>query len=553
VENVVWHVLLVLGIFALGRRLGLDPGAVFLATALFAVHPLGTQSVAWISGRKDVLCAVFAVAALLAWLRGLEGSTPVRVAAWTALASLAALLAMLCKELALVLPALGAVILAWRWPLLTKGRRWRRACLGLGALAVPAIAVVAWRLAVLGGFGLDATHPTDTFAGNLGTSARLMIWYLGRVLAPGAPMLSDAWRISRELGPVEIGATVLLLGLAVLGLASFARRRAIGFALAWAGVWILPATGILALQHVRAERYLYPASWGVLLAAVLVLRALARKTLGPRGVVAVAIGLFAAVAFAGVATFRAGSVWHDDRTLFTDSTSRDPRHVEGWIGLATTALEEESHEESARHGETALAKIGEGTHAAFWSPLVLHTNLGLAYYHLGPQTRDRALEQFELALAVEPGSATAHYHVGLGRLAEGDAAGAATSFRRCLELRPGDFLARGNLATALLRLRRVDEALALLETLVAERPGNRTNRTNLASALLAAGRHADARRWLEELAEEPPEDAGVLAKLAWCQLEAGERDLALATWLEARAADPAHPTVRFMGRKLRGR
>lgn len=66
--NLVLHLLAALLVYALGRRLGIDPLAAALGAGLFALHPLAVEPVAWISGRKDLLYAALVLAALVAWL-----------------------------------------------------------------------------------------------------------------------------------------------------------------------------------------------------------------------------------------------------------------------------------------------------------------------------------------------------------------------------------------------------------------------------------------------------------------------------------------------------
>ena len=110
VTNVLWHLAVVAMLVLLLRQLGTPPtGALLAAAAWLAWHPLTTEAVAWVAGRAELMAAFFVLASLVAFVRNRS-----------ALASLAFVSALLCKESAIMTPVLAA-LLAWRWP---AKRRW---------------------------------------------------------------------------------------------------------------------------------------------------------------------------------------------------------------------------------------------------------------------------------------------------------------------------------------------------------------------------------------------------------------------------------------------
>jgi len=556
-ENLLWHALVVAGVFLLGECLAGDRAIAFWAALFFAVHPLGVHSVTWISGRKDTMCAAFAIGALLAMLRACDrGLSRGSKASWSVGASVLLLLALLSKELALIAPAMATLLVlvpgvaaggphdGWRPRAILA--RLRPALLPLVPMWLVTLAVIAYRILGLGGFGLAAERPSDDALVNLAVSAELLTHYESLVLFPRVPSISDAWSIPARLGAGEIGAItlqLLLVGAAAIGLL---KRRVWALGLAWFAIWILPASGVVPLRHVRAERYLYPASWGLIFAVVVLLAA----PLGGRRVHARwprALPALPALALAALTAY-ASAFWTSDRVLFTKTLEQDPRHLESLLGLASLAIEEGDPQRAIELSRRALEQAEAPALAVYWSPTVAYTNSGLALYQDGQHRA--ALEMFERALEHRPGSAIAHYHIGLARLSLNDAAGAAESFRRSLDIAPGDDLARANYGLALLRAGRAADAARELELVVERSPDDFSALVNLAAARIVLRQWERAGAVLERALELRP-DLVQQAKLAWCRWELGERAEARRLIEEPARAVPDHPVVRFVVERMR--
>ena len=124
VENVCWHLLVVMGLYLLGRRL-FDPlpggrPVVFWTTLLFAVHPFGVHCVTWISGRADTMGAAFGVGALLALAQIATEETAARanrprIAMWLTVSGICLVLSVGSKELGMVVPLVATALF---WPAL---------------------------------------------------------------------------------------------------------------------------------------------------------------------------------------------------------------------------------------------------------------------------------------------------------------------------------------------------------------------------------------------------------------------------------------------------
>ena len=105
-------------------------------------------------------------------------------------------------------------------------------------------------------------------------------------------------------------------------------------------------------------------------------------------------------------TIYANTFWTTDEKLFTSTLARDTRHIESHLGLASLALEQRRNADAIGHSTRAFKITEDPSTFAYWSPMVAHTNYGLALYYngqIGP-----ARQQFKKALAARPQSALAN-------------------------------------------------------------------------------------------------------------------------------------------------
>lgn len=236
--------------------------AALIGAALFALHPVRVESVAWISGCTDLWATLFALGALTAWQRG-----GARGAAGAAALTLAA---SLCKESVLLLPALLAI---------ERGRRpWRDLALPVGAVAL----VVAARVAALGVTGVNpsasesAASSVARVQSSVGHLARLVVAPWPPTVMPAFFRFDAAGALVYEPWSVALGAACVVATIALWVAAQ--RRPALapwGRDLALFAFALLPAINLvpLRLQSLVSPRFLYLPMLGV---AALVARALVR-------------------------------------------------------------------------------------------------------------------------------------------------------------------------------------------------------------------------------------------------------------------------------------
>ncbi len=524
--NVGLHALVAVLVLALFATLLENPWAAGLGAALFALHPLRVESVAWAAERKDLLCALFFVAGLLAWLR--YGRRP-SLARYLGVGGFL-LLALLSKPMAVSFPLV--VLLLDRWPLAraaprARVRRQLLELLPLVALATLGALTTLWAQAragatsSLGGLApelrvLNALATLATYVGQSLWPRALSVYYPHAAHAAAEPL--------RALALPALLGTLLLAGMLVLAWRTRRAQPALALGLGLFLVTLVPVVGLVQVgTQAHADRYTYLPSLGLVLAGV----ALALY-LAPRHARALAgLGTTLVVLCALQARQQVG-YWKDTRTLFEHALALDPRNF-----LAHSKL-----------GELALAE-GDlpGARAAFERTLELNpnhvetlNNLGLCLLAQGALAQ--AAAPLERALLLAPKDAETWLNLGTIELERGQLASARRRFERARELAPGAPDGAYNLGCVAQREQRFDLAEQhFLEALALE-PGHADAWSNLGQARLALGRVAEAVAAFEQAAELAPEDALAHFNLGVARGRHGDRAGAAQAFLRALALEP---------------
>ncbi|MFN8588025.1 MAG: hypothetical protein U0704_09535 [Candidatus Eisenbacteria bacterium] len=431
----------------LARRLGTGRWAALAAGAWFALMPHHVESTAWIAGRTDLYSAFFFLLALLLDRRAADAGA--RAPGWGALVAFT--LALLAKEASVLFLV---VAFAWRWSALETRR---------GAFAnalrwtAPYLAVTAVYLA-LHFWWVPAAPPPQYLSPETLHKGRLAAWamYPGYLsfLSPFYPhspavvvKLPGSWRDLMVLS----GAALQLA--TVVALAWTLRRRspwAIALLVFW--VTLLPTTlaNLFQTYLLYSERFMYLPSIGAAWLLALALAALARRPVLVRG--AAAAGAAVLVVASGWASARTLPDWHDDDTLYSAMTVKQPRNAMGWILLARHRLAK-GDEAAAEHALHMLDGL-ETTR-----PEMLSVR-ALLHYRKGewPQV----VEFAERAIALdptlgEPRLARAAALLRMGRMADAEAA-----IRQLEGMLPENSTVASLEGQRLLALRRPDAALPYL-------------------------------------------------------------------------------------------
>jgi tetratricopeptide (TPR) repeat protein len=426
---------------------GTDGWAAFTGAALYGVHPLLTEAVGYVSGRSELLCGMFFLAALLcarvAMLdRGLQPTLTFRSRhktvvgfVYVAAVMLLGALALLSKEVAVVLPL---VVLAYDWivlPSTPEARRWRLRWIFVPVIVVFGLAA-AYRLSMVSG-PLSAETPFL----NLLTQA-IVIWrYLGLLVVPdGQSIMHGVHRVASLWDPQGL---IALAGLFALAAAAYRLRRRqplVSFGIVWFLAAIAPSSSVIALREGMAEHRAYIASAGafVILSAGAAALAgwMAQQRKGMHGYAVVLAGL---VALLAALTYSRNEVWRSPVTLWREATVQAAGMWEPHYALAD-ALREAGDCASAIPEYEAVVRIRPGHRDA-------HTNLGIC---LAEANRlDAAQAAFERALEIDPQFARGYTNLGALALVSGQPERARDFYAMALEVDARNVLARMQLARLL--------------------------------------------------------------------------------------------------------
>jgi len=516
--NILLHATAAGLLFQLLRRLAI-PGAL-LAAALFALHPVCVESVAWISEQKNTLSAVLYFAAALAYLRFAGRCRRATYALATALF----VAALLTKSVTATLPAALLVVFWWR-----DGRlAWRRHVrpllpwLGLGAAAGIGTAVVE-RLYVIADQG--SAYDLDAVQRVL-LAGRIVWFYLGKLVWPADLIFIyprwtiDAaawWQWLPSLGVV-----------AVLAALAWTRRRgALAAALVYGGT-LFPALGFV---EVFPFRYSYVADHFQYLAApaVFALAGAGLARLLTDRVARIATGLL--LAGLGILAWRQCGDYRDAETLYRATLARNPRCWLAEYNLGTTLRTAGRTAEAIPHLERALELKPDLSGAL--------NNLGLALLDTGRV--DEAVPLFERLVRVDPRLPAGHCNLGTALRAERRPDEAVAQYEAALSLDPQYADAAYDLGVVLADLGRNAEARERFQQAVQLEPDFPPAWYGLGSSLQALGRLPEAAAAYDEALRRQPDYPEVLNNLGGVQRDLGRLPDASATLTRALRLRPDYP------------
>jgi tetratricopeptide (TPR) repeat protein len=538
--NIALHTLSAVLAFLLLRRLNVR--AAWVAAALWAIHPMNAESVAWATELKNVQSGVFFFLTLLCFLRFERGSHR----GWYALSLVSFAAALASKPSTVVLP-LVLLLLAW-WQ---RGRVQRQDL--VRALPYFALALAMSALTIVEQSGHVGRAPHDW---SLASTQRLILaskalwFYLASIVWPVNLMfVYPRWTLDADslqsllplLGVVAIGATIWRLRARPGG-------RACVFGLGYFVVALLPVLGLFDIYYFRysfvADHFQYLAGLGVV---ALVISGAAALLPGKSMQVAVST---VAIALLGAMSWRHCQIFRNDETLWRDTLTRNPLAAIAHNNLGIIFDERgQCRQGVERYREAltikpdylearsnlglALTELGQYQEAEQQLLQALqikpdyskaHDCLGKLYYRMN--RLDEAAQHYALAIRFQPGLADAHYDLGciwqqqgqraraiacfqnallvrpdypeahnnLGNLLadEGNLQGAVLHYQAALKIRPDYGKAHYNLGVKLAELNRPDEAIAHLQQTVRLMPSFSDGYIQLARVLSQENRYAEA-------------------------------------------------------------
>jgi Flp pilus assembly protein TadD len=426
--------------------------------ALFAVHPLNVQTVAWIAERKSLLSTAFWLLALLAHVRLRQSG---RRSAWV-WGIVFAGLALASKPMAVTLP-LTLVLLDF-WPLAAepagKGSKTTRYVRDLWPYL--ALALVCGLLTLAAQRAGQAIQPLTAISlpDRLGNGVVAYAWYLKTMLWPHGLAVFYPHPVGTITASAVAVSAVVLVAISALVIASRRMSPALAMGWCWYIGTLLPVAGFIQVgSQAYADRYAYVPLIGIFIAI-----AWSVVTLLPQGMTRPFAAIAAAASITGfaLATRHELPYWHDTIALFTHATEVVPNNslAENNLGMALVARKDMAG---------ALPHFARAVDAAPWDSDA-RANLGNALRALGRPAE--AIDAYAKALEVSPEDASTHFNLATALIDVGRADEAVGHLREAVRLNPEYLKARFLLAESLYRQGHADAALVELREIVRIDPQN---------------------------------------------------------------------------------
>jgi Flp pilus assembly protein TadD len=465
-------------LFVFRRLTGFFWGSALVA-ALFAVHPLHVESVAWAAERKDVLSTLLWLLALGAWIWWCRSPRPARYLATVALY----VLSLSAKQMPVTFPFL-LLLLDW-WPLgrFVPGRRLKVIAEKLPLLALAAAASAVAYLAQ-SGFGSVGNAPLEARLANAVIACCI---YVGKTLWPTRLALLYPFPLEP---PALVPTSLAVAALTAVSILVLRTRKSLPFlAVGW--FWFLgtlvPVIGLVQIgNQALADRYTYVPLTGLFIMAIW---GVDRLTAGHgRRAPWITAGEIVVVLVLTVISSAQVRTWHDPVSAFTNAIrARENNHIAHYnLGVYY-------HE----HGDDGAAAGHFRAAIAIWpDDAVARNNLGLTLEREGKTAE--AIGEFWAATRADPRLAEGHYNLGRLLADTGEQFIARATLERALSLRPAYPEAHARLGELLARQGKAGEALPHFLEAVRLSPGTALYRSDLGAALAELGRLEEAVNVLRE-------------------------------------------------------
>jgi len=485
------------------RKLTGDPWPSLFVAAIFDVHPLHVESVAWVSERKDVLSGVFFMLVLWAYARYARsnGRSLFRYLIVVVLFAFG----LMCKPTLVTLPFV--LLLLDYWPL---GRVRPSSSRGHGITASPwqrrntlswlviekvplfvlsAASCVATLLAQKQALGISIKAPLEERVGNALIS---YVVYVGQMIWPARLAVLYPY----PEGNLKVSHVILaLLLLVMISVAFFLWRKKYPFLLIgwlWYLGMLVPMIGIIQVgSQVRADRYTYLPQIGLYLLVAWSAAELFHRWRRSREILAITAALI--IIALTTRSYLQTSYWRDTETLWKHAIANTSNNYIAHTNLAQTLSQSGRFAEAIAECEKAL-KIKPDFAAA-------HNNLGSALQEntrSGDDARrqggavDEAIEHYRKALQIKPDFTQARSNLGNALLQKGQMDEAIAQFQKALEMEPNDAEAEFSLGKAFLQKGEINKAIVHYQKAVEISPDYAEARYSLGNAFVAEGKYSDA-------------------------------------------------------------
>jgi tetratricopeptide (TPR) repeat protein len=563
VVNILLHAGTALVLWRLLRFLRV-PGA-WVAAAIFAVHPIEVESVAWITELKNVLSGVLFLASIYAYVRFVDALSPstgisgedrdegplhpplfvLHPYAWYAASLVLFAAAVFAKSIASVMPVVTGLILVWRF----RGAINVRTVAGLVPMLVLGALMgrqTAWmEQNVVGAHGPEWDH---TFTERLLVAGHAFWFYVGKLLWPANLTFTyPRWNPSDPSQWVYVaGAAVAVLAAAAMLLTR--NLRGVGVAILAYAAMLFPAMGFINVYPMRYSfvadhfQYLAGIAFIVLVVAAVTSRVWrGERAAGAQGVQAFAGGVIVILA---ILTWRQSAIYANSVALWKDTVAKNPDAWMAHHNLGAALVQVGMDERGGGDPDSAAKTFAEAA-SHFERTVALRPNHANAYANWGYVLMEagqypQAVEKLNKSIEINPASDEAYVTLGEVHMRTNKPAEARAAFEKAIALDPKSWRAHLNLGRLLGVLNDLPAAEASLLAAERIRPNDADIHYALAVTLDRERKFAEALKHATRADELRPDNPDILATLGFIWGANGRPAEAFQAFRRALEIDPEH-------------
>jgi protein O-mannosyl-transferase len=504
--NVLLHTVAVILLFLVLEEMTGKPWRSAFVAAVFAIHPLRLQSVAWISERKDVLSGVFFMLTLWAYVRYVRRPFSYVRYLWV---MLALALGLMSKPMLVTVPFV--LLLLDYWPLgrfsTPVGSRNSFSIPGriiIEKLPLLALSIGACVAAVLAQKSAVVFDTVPALPSRVDNALVSYVVYLRQLFYPAGLAFFYPFPVA-GLALWKVAFSWAVLGVVSAGVLVNALKRPyllVGWL--WYLGMLVPVIGLVqAGLQAHADRYTYLPEIGLCLALTWLGAELCARGHYSRWLP----GSIAVLVIAGLSAGTHAQVahWRDSESLWNHTLACTADNVVAHDNLGEALLEKRQVDEAIPHFRKALEIQPDN--------LPAQTDLAAALFQKGQMSE--AIGHFRKALALRPTDPLYHYNLGVALLYSGQKDEAAAEFQKAVEIQPDYAKDLSQLGNSVLHRGQVDEAMVLFQTLLKVHPDDADAHYVLGVIFLQKREVHQALDHLQASLKSQPDHAGACNVLAW--------------------------------------
>ena len=490
--NIVLHCLSALLLLRILRRLEI-PGA-WLAAAVFALHPVQVESVAWISELKNSLSGFFYFGSALLYLE----FDRTRKSSSYLFSLLLFVLGLLSKTVIATLPGALLVIFWWKRGTLSF-RRDALPIIPFFIFGAAAASVTAWIERSL--IGAEGSAYNFTLIERVLIAGRVVWFYLVKLIWPSDLIfIYPRWQMSQTIWWQYLFPATVAIALAILVRLGRWRRGPLAGALFFIGT-LFPVLGFLNVYPFRyslvADHFQYLACLGIIVPAAAGISLALTHARSWQRWTGYTLCLCLLATLAALSHIQS-ETYKDVETVWQTTVSKNPTAWMAHNNLGAVLLKKKQLDAAIDHFTKAI-EIKPDEPSAF-------ANLGNAWLQKGGLWQ--AIFQYQKAVELKPGEAGLHYNLANALLAQGEVDDAIAEYQATLNINPNYADAHNNLGAVLLQQGKVDEAIDHYQKALEINPQDVRAEGNLAWALATSPQSAIRKAIALKLAEHANQESG---------------------------------------------